>query len=60
MNEQIKELMKKQCYVSVADRDGDSEYDMEKFAALIIKECANYAFSDDQERNAMLKHFGVE
>ena len=31
-----------------------------KFARLIVAECANYAFSDDQERDAMLKHFGVE
>ncbi len=40
MNEKIKEL-KKQCYISVADpdRNGDIEYDMEKFAELIIKEC---------------------
>jgi hypothetical protein len=30
------------------------------FAESIIKACANYAFSDDQEYNAMLKNFGVE
>ena len=33
---------------------------LEKFAELIVKECANYAFSDEQEHKAMLKHFGVE
>ena len=34
--------------------------ELEKFAELIVRECANYAFSDDQEHKAMLKHFGVE
>ena len=34
--------------------------DVEKFAQLIVRECANYAFSDDQDHKAMLKHFGVE
>ena len=32
----------------------------EKFAELIVRECANYAFSDEQDHRAMLKHFGVE
>ena len=30
------------------------------FAELIVRECANYAFSDEQDHRAMLKHFGVE
>ena len=34
--------------------------DLEKFAELIVKECANYAYSDDQDHKAMLKHFGVK
>ena len=34
--------------------------ELEKFAELIVKECANYAYSDDQDHKAMLKHFGVE
>jgi hypothetical protein len=33
---------------------------LEKFAELIVKECADYAFSDEQDHRAMLKHFGVE
>lgn len=33
---------------------------VEKFAELIIRECAAYAFSDDQDHKAMLNHFGVE
>ena len=31
-----------------------------KFAELIVRECANYAYSDDQDHKAMLKHFGVK
>ena len=30
-----------------------------KFAELLVRECANYAYSDDQDHKAMLKHFGV-
>ena len=37
MNDKIENL-KKQCYISLIDRDGDMEYDMEKFAELIVKE----------------------
>jgi hypothetical protein len=29
-------------------------------AQRIVRECAHYAFSDDQDRQAMLEHFGVE
>jgi hypothetical protein len=39
MNERIQEL-KDQCYIPIVDRDSDTEYDMEKFAELIIRECA--------------------
>jgi len=38
MNENIENL-KKQCYISIVDRDGDMEYNMQKFAELIVKEC---------------------
>ena len=34
--------------------------DRQKFAELIVRECADYAFSDEQDHRAMLKHFGVE
>ena len=67
MNERIKELAEQaglrftqlmsNPMVPVVD---GKETDLEKFAELIVKECANYAFSDDQERDDMLKHFGVE
>ena len=42
MNKRIKEL-KDQCYIPIIDRVGDSEYDMEKFAELIVRECAEIA-----------------
>jgi ethanolamine ammonia-lyase large subunit len=38
MNKRIEQL-KKECYISIIDRQGDNEYDLEKFAELIIKEC---------------------
>ena len=33
---------------------------LEKFAELIVRECAAYAFSDDQDYKTMLNHFGVK
>jgi len=54
MNERIKEL-EKQCW------DNQTNHlDAEKFAELIVRECADYAFSDEQDHRAMLKHFSVE
>ena len=38
MNKRILEL-KDQCYIPVADRYGDTEYDIDKFAELIVTEC---------------------
>jgi len=64
MNERIRELAE-QANIKYSIRDDvfysaafDGIYgpDMERF----VGECANYAFSDDQERNAMLEYFGVE
>jgi len=34
--------------------------DLPEFVQLIVRECADYAFSDEQDHRAMLKHFGVE
>ena len=45
------------------DAEGEkkmSETEYKKFAELIVRECASYAFSDDQDHRAMLTHFGVE
>jgi hypothetical protein len=33
---------------------------LEKFAELIVRECATYAYPYDQERNSMLKFFGLK
>jgi len=56
VNKRIKELAE-QCW----DRRLDGlHFDQEKFAELIVRECANYAFSDEQDHRAMLKQFGVE
>ena len=61
MNERIRQLVRQ---AGLDDADFPIEnwdnVPLAKFAELIVKECANYAFSDDQERDAMLKHFGVE
>ena len=60
MNERMK-LLAEQCGFranpDVYDRY--QSFDIPRFAELIVKECANYAFSDDREHVAMLKHFGV-
>ena len=60
MNERIIKLYDQA--IIVVD-NGDyvtGELDPFKFAELIVRECANYAYSDDQDHKAMLKHFGVE
>lgn len=62
MNKRIQEL-KDQCYISIADRDGDTEYDMDKFARLLILECARVASDYDGAHyvgTAIERHFGVE
>jgi len=60
MNERIIKLYDQ---ATILEGNGDyvaGELDPVKFAELIVKECANYAYSDDQDHKAMLKHFGVE
>ena len=69
MNQKIENL-KNQCYISLIDRDGDMEYDMEKFAELIVKETlevvrdeVQYALDDylaDTIDLRVKNHFGVE
>ena len=34
--------------------------ELAEFASEIIKACADYAFSDEQEQKRMLEHFGVQ
>jgi hypothetical protein len=56
MSERIKELMKQ----SMVEYQFDMRFSPEKFAELIVRECADYAFSDEQDHRTMLKHFGVK
>ena len=67
MNQKIENL-KNQCYISLIDRDGDMEYDMEKFAELIVRECqlrVEQYINDCGEVSSIpdtviMKHFGVK
>jgi hypothetical protein len=57
MNERIKELAEQ-----VGWRDGNIlmyEEDMEKFAELIVRECAELCLAD-YDADIILAHFGVE
>jgi hypothetical protein len=64
MNEKIKELAEQAGFFPVPDdTESDWEYraenaKYEKFAELIIMECINQCFSEDDERIA--KHFGMD
>jgi len=65
MNERIRELYEQtRLHAKTVNADLDPQGWMDeyhkKFAELIVKECADYAFSDEQDHRAMLKHFGVE
>jgi hypothetical protein len=64
MNERIYELSKI-AYTNHLERNPHSSfgrrYDYDKeFAELIVRECADYAFSDEQDHRTMLIHFGVK
>ena len=64
MNERIKELMPKPWTFPYPDRELYTREQFEKFAELIVRECAD--ISDASFHNgsagylAILKHFGVE
>jgi len=62
VNKRLEELAEQAGFVDymVYGRIESKEDVLKNFAELIVRECANYAFSDDQEHKAMLKHFGVE
>ena len=57
MNKRIQKL-KDQCYIPVADRVDGNEYDMDKFAHLIIWAFGD--FTDPVTRDLMREYFGVE
>ena len=56
MNQRIKELAE-QAKLFTGWPNGETEY--QKFAELIVKECASLVV-DDNNAYDMLKHFGVE
>jgi hypothetical protein len=63
MNERIRELAE-QCRIEEYNQHGDLiefGFNEEKFAELIVKECANIALQEDHDpSDCILKHFGVE
>jgi hypothetical protein len=59
MNERIKELIEQatECYSNGQERT----FDKEKFAELIVQECAELCDVNDKEQGDILReHFGVE
>jgi hypothetical protein len=63
MNELLKDLEKRSVFFN--EEDSVFEFDREKFAELIVRECANRASwaQDTNEADIggeVLKHFGVE
>ena len=61
MNERIKELYN-QCFVVLENQSPNTGFDFEKFAELIIKECAEVAEDYDGAHyvgTAIKQHFGV-
>lgn len=57
MNERIKEIYNR---VVGDDKLNFDSYLAEKFAELIVRECASIVEEDDGDSGPMLKHFGVE
>lgn len=68
MNERIRKLYVQAAYVETLDGLFPREtFDTEKFAELLIRECAKVAFNDwcestneESSQMAILKHFGVK
>ena len=60
MNRRIQELVDQSSTMSWEVDHAVATVDVYALAQRIVLECAHYAFSDDQDRRAMLEHFGVE
>ena len=66
MNERIKELAEQAGCKSFVDEYAPFKQEFEKFAQLIVAECAEIALTDGQATgnfevfNKITKHFGVE
>jgi hypothetical protein len=60
MNKRIEEL-KKEAFRQTEWEELDYDKILEKFAELIVKECANIVLREDHDPyECILKHFGVE
>jgi hypothetical protein len=58
MNERIRQLAEQ---ATTEEADGFKYFDKEKFAELIVRECANVALREDHEPDeCILRHFGVK
>ena len=60
MNSRVQELVDQSSTMSWEVDHAVTTVDAYALARRIVRECAYYAFSDDQDRQAMLEHFGVE
>ena len=64
MNERIRELTEQAGFVlwdGAVDWASNYDDELEKFAELIVRECANVALREDHEPGeCILRHFGVK
>ena len=60
MNSRVQELIDQSSTMSWEVDHAVTTVDVYALAERIVRECAHYAFSDDQDRWAMLEHFGVD
>lgn len=65
MNERIRDIAKQCRYTYESDRGVYQEFDEQKFAELIVRECAELMYGRDEDGNCkdgdvIKKHFGVE
>lgn len=60
MNERIKNLVTSNFYPDCNGYILTTPESITDFAELIVRECAIYAFSNDQDYYTMLNHFGVK
>ena len=60
MNSRIQELIDQSSTMSWEVDHAVTTVDAHALAQRIVRECAHYVFSDDQDRRAMLDHFGVD
>ena len=63
MNERIRQLAEQNFYYGTWEGDGifTGQVDLEKFAQLIVQECADIALREEHDPyECIKKHFGVE